>query len=447
MRKVVVLYSTILLVVLLAASVVGCAEKEEMLTLEQIDQIIAEAVSAAGEVDTYQFGMATSATVEVLVEGKISKMTTDSDLTAAIDTVNEKIHMLQATSMSLPGWDEQEASTETYIVGEWQYTKTSETNGQWMKTELTPEMLETWKQIDRQMGLLQTAMEVDFIGSQTVDGIDCYIFKIISDADKMAEYLAQQPEMASAGPEGMEYLNKLLEKMSLSMRQWIAKDSHLSIKAELHMLMEAIPEDVGATEDEFEKMNIDMDMVMTYDYEKPILIELPPEALEAPEAPPATSPGHIRYTKYGFSFEYHKQMALTEMRHPMFGDEASETAGSILGHRADLNEEVLVVRWIEAPEGMKGMLEASLAGLYETRKQDESCTGLTMGDVVESELYRHRMLYQPLTYELEGEQVYEVAGVWYCDISHRFWQLIVMYSGEDVLPLFQGYADSFMCHQ
>ena len=152
------------------------------------------------------------------------------------------------------------------------------------------------------------------------------------------------------------------------------------------------------------------------------------------------------FSKYGFSFEYPKQMTLTEEGHPLFGGEASETSGFLSGRRDNHDHEIIWLSWVEVAEGGAVMLEPGLAGLRESMMQIESYTELVIGDVIESELCGHRMIYQTFSYKLDGDQVYQVVGTWYCDRSQRFWQLAVLYSEEDVLPVFQRYIDSFMCH-
>jgi hypothetical protein len=48
--------------------------------------------------------------------------------------------------------------------------------------------------------------------------------------------------------------------------------------------MEISPEDVGATAEDFEKITMDMNIEVTmHDYNQPVSIELPPEALNATE--------------------------------------------------------------------------------------------------------------------------------------------------------------------
>jgi len=253
------------LALILCFALIGCAEKqeaptpqqieeEEALTPQQIDQIITEAASAAAEIGTCITDMITSGTLEVTGGGETATMTTVADLTIATDNVNKKMHILQTMTNIMPGGGKQETRTETYFVGDWKYVKAPETGGQWTKMKSTREMWETQDQIAQQIEFLQTAAEVSFIGSEAVDSIDCYVFKIIPDMNKIAEYMSQQPEMQGLGPEGIEYLKKLFEKMSVSMKQWIAKDTCLFTKAELHLLMEMTPEDVGATKDEFERL-------------------------------------------------------------------------------------------------------------------------------------------------------------------------------------------------
>lgn len=54
----------------------------------------------------------------------------------------------------------------------------------------------------------------------------------------------------------------------------------------MDVVLEMLPEDVGATAEDFEKMTMDMKgPVKYYDYNKPVTIELPQEALNAQEIP------------------------------------------------------------------------------------------------------------------------------------------------------------------
>jgi len=273
------------LALVLCFAFVGCAQKGEVLTPEQIDQIVTEAVSAAVEANTYQFDMDMSVTMEVIGGTEPGTMTMDAVGTGAIDNVHKEMQMLMTMTMNIPEQGEQEMGMETYIVGEWMYMEMSvpEMDEQWMKMELPEGMWETQNQLEQQMELLETAAEVKFVDSEIVDDVDCYIFEITPDMEKLADYLSQQ-----LGMEGINLgelnLAELFKEMSV--KEWIAKDSYLLTKTEVHMLMELTPEDVGATSEDFERMTMDLSMGMTvHDYNQPVSIELPPEAQDAIEMP------------------------------------------------------------------------------------------------------------------------------------------------------------------
>ncbi len=274
------------LALVLAFALLGCAEEEETLTSEQIDQVWTGAMSALAEAETYEFDMAASMTMEVFGGTEPGTMSLSADGTGVIDRVNREMQMTMDMTMSASEEGEQEMSMETYIVDEWVYMKMSipEVGEQWMKTKLTPEMWQTQQQIEQTMELLQTATEVKFLGSEAVDGVQCYVFDIIPDVGKLVEYLSEQQGMQGVDLEDIENLEELFENMSISTKAWIAEDSLFLTKSTANMLMDMTPDDVGATPEDFDRATMDLSTVMTvYGYNQPVSIELPAEALEAVE--------------------------------------------------------------------------------------------------------------------------------------------------------------------
>jgi len=276
------------LALVLAFALLGCAEEEETLTSAQIDQVMTGAMNALAEAETYEFDMAASMTMEVFGGTEPGTMSLSADGTGVIDRVNREMQMTMDMTMSASEEGEQEMSMETYIYDEWVYMKMSipEVGEQWMKTKLTPEMWATQQQIEQAMELLQTATEVKFLGSEAVDGVNCYVFDIIPDVGKLIEYLSQQQGMQGVDLEDIENLEELFENMSISTKAWIAEDSLFLTKSTAHMLMDVTPDDVGASSEDFDRATMDLSTVMTvYSYNQPVSIELPAEALEAPEIP------------------------------------------------------------------------------------------------------------------------------------------------------------------
>jgi hypothetical protein len=282
------------LALMLCFSLVGCAENEGPLTSEQIDQIITEAVNGLAEAETYKFDMDLSLSMEAIGGTDPGTMSMSANATGAIDNVNEEMYMLMDMTMNMPEQGGQEMGMDMYIVGEWVYVRMSipGLGEQWMKMALTPEMWEMQKQTEQQMELLETAMRIELVGSESVDGVDCYVFEITPDMGKLAGYLAGTLGMQGLSSEEMGAFGWLFGDLfedlfkELSIKEWIAKDSSLFVKAEVHMAIEVSPEDVGATAEDFEKLTMDMDIGMAaHDYNEPVSIELPPEALDALEIP------------------------------------------------------------------------------------------------------------------------------------------------------------------
>jgi hypothetical protein len=273
------------LALVLPFALLGCAEEEETLTSEQIDQIVIGAANAVAEAQTYKFDMDMFMTMAVVGGTDPGTMTVGANATGVIDSVNQEMETIMDMVMSVAEEDEQQMGMEMYVVDEWLYMKMSipEIGEEWVKMELTPAMWQTQQQIEQTMDLLQTATEVKFLGSEAVDGVQCYVFDIIPDMEELAEYLGQQQSMLGVGLD-IESLAELFANMSVSIREWVAQDSLFLTKSTAEFLIEVTPADVGAAPEDFDKMTMDLSTVMmVYGYNQPVSIELPAEALEALE--------------------------------------------------------------------------------------------------------------------------------------------------------------------
>jgi len=270
------------LALILSFTLVGCAGGE--LTQEEIDRIIDNVTSA--QYDTVTLDMDMSMTVKVEGGPEPGEMTMVGDGTGAMDMASREMQMTMNMTMDIPEIGEQEMATEIYLVGGWMYMKMSipEMGEQWMKLPLTEEMWQQQSQIDQQIELLKTAVEIKSLPDEAVNGTDCYVFQIVPSMEALGELLSQQ----ALGMEGMDFgqlnLADLFKEMSV--KEWIAKDTYRVMKAEVAMVLEMRPADVGATEADFEKMTMDINVgERLYDYNQPVSITLPQEALDAPEMP------------------------------------------------------------------------------------------------------------------------------------------------------------------
>jgi hypothetical protein len=146
--------------------------------------------------------------------------------------------------------------------------------------QLSDEMWDSQSQINQQIEFLETAEEVNFLGSDDVNGADCYVVEIVPSAEALNKMLSQiqMPDIEGADWSRFSFADMIKE---MSFKQWIAEDGYLIMKSETHVVMEISPEDVGASVEEFQKITADQSAVMVfYDYNEPVSILLPREAFE-----------------------------------------------------------------------------------------------------------------------------------------------------------------------
>lgn len=267
------------LALVLSFVLVGCVAG---LPQEELDQIIDNVTSA--EYDTVSFDVEMPVTMELVGGSEAGTMTMEVCGTGVMDRANEEMQMTMNMAMDISGADEQEMAMEAYIVGGWVYTKVdlAELGEQWVKMEVTEEMWQQQGQIEPLLEFLETAVEIDYLGSETISGTECYLFEIVPNMEALGELLSQETSGIGIMDFGQFDLDDLYKE--LSVKEWIAKDSYFLTKVEISIVLEMSASDVGATEDDFDKMTMDIKIVESfYDYNEPVSIELPPEALDAEE--------------------------------------------------------------------------------------------------------------------------------------------------------------------
>ena len=156
--------------------------------------------------------------------------------------------------------------------------------------------------------------------------------------------------------------------------------------------------------------------------------------------PPAPLARYETYSKYGFSFEYPEDMTISEQG--LLEDRATDSSGMVLGTLENDKYELVFVGWMES--AIAPSLEASLEVFLDVIAEGKA--NFEIGELVETTKAGRRLIYQYYTFTIEGEASYGIHGVWYCDTNQRLYQLHLVYSEEDNLPIYQRYLDSFVCH-
>ncbi len=278
LKKLLLMSLALVLSFSLVASV-GCKEK---LTQEEIGQIIDGTTAAS--YDTVSFDMEIPMTMKMTGGEDAGTMTVAMSGTGATDIVNEAMQATMAVEMEMMG-ESQEISAAIYILDGWMYTGASMPGygEQWMKMVLTEEMWQQQGEVDQYVELLATAIEVEYKGTETVNGVECYVFEVEPDMDVLQDLLSQSTAsgMGLMDLSGFDVAQLYKE---LTVKEWLAKDSYRLQRTEVKLVMEIHPSDVGEASDSFDKMTLDMEMTMRfYAYDQPFTVVLPPGALEAEE--------------------------------------------------------------------------------------------------------------------------------------------------------------------
>jgi len=275
-----IVFVSVLVIALMASLLVGCADKE--LTQEDLEQLVNDVLVANAKVQTVKFDMNTTTKMEMIGGPQPEGATMVGEGTGAIDSANREMQLIMDMDIDVPGKEKQSMPMESYLVDDWMHIKVSveEKGAQWMKMPLPDGMWDSQSTISQQIELLQTAKEVNFLGSEDVNGMDCYVVEMVPSAEALNKMLSQMqmPDIDEADFSQLSFAEMIKE---MSFKQWIAKDGYLVMKSQTHVLMEISPEDVGASVEEFQKITADQSAVMVfYDYNKPVSIVLPREALE-----------------------------------------------------------------------------------------------------------------------------------------------------------------------
>ena len=255
----------------------GCTDEE--LSQEEIEQLVNDVLVTNTEIETCRFDMDTLTTIEKTGGSDSDEGIMTGHGFGVIDSANKRMQMVLDMDISMPEQDKQTMSMESHIDGGWMYVTMNlpQEEEKQFKIQVPDDMWNKQSQLEQQARLLRTAEEVVSLGNGYVDGTSCYVVEIVPAADFLDEFLSQMemPDMEGMDPLDLNFRD-LIKKMSF--KQCIAKDSYLIIRSSTQVLIEFVPEDVGATEDDFERIAMNQTSEMSfYDFNEAVTIEIPEE--------------------------------------------------------------------------------------------------------------------------------------------------------------------------
>ena len=275
---------TVAIAVLAVSTLVsGCGQAEDLTAQE----VIGKTVGAYSSVQTVKMTSTMSMNMDITEEGKTTEASIDIDIDGSMNVKETEMAMTMSMEMDIPEMDKQSVSYNMYIVDNWMYMRIEApvVGEQWIKSELD---METWaqqNQLSRQIELLKTAIGVTSAGTETVDGVDCYVLEISPDMAALTSYITSQmgQQAGTKLPDDVD-LSKMFK--SVTIKEWISRESFLPVKTDMKMTIDIQEDDLDTDTDGSGNMTMDMAMIIKYfDYNKPVTIVLPAGAANAIEQP------------------------------------------------------------------------------------------------------------------------------------------------------------------
>jgi len=257
------------LVLVMVLSFAACAKEPSA------QEIVDGVIESFDNIRTYQLDMDVTFDIAGEDEGEAFEFTQALGYIGAVDVENKQMRLEMTYRSIAETQPEMEQVTEMYLIGNIQYQgEQTEEGTEWKKYEVPAESWEEFQQIgwgESQIELLEAA-QVEVISSERVDGIDCYVLEVTPDLEQLWQ-LSNHLHFDEAPDVTEEYLQEIFR--SFSVKQWVAKDTYFLMKAEIDIAEEFPPDGAGPS-------TVDIAMVLlSYDYNQPVSIELPPEAVEA----------------------------------------------------------------------------------------------------------------------------------------------------------------------
>jgi hypothetical protein len=154
----------------------------------------------------------------------------------------------------------------------------------WTKTRNTAAAEEAMNtdSISQQLGPLESAIKIDYLRSEGVDGQDCYVLNVTPDMKALAEWVGQQARGSETDWQDLVNYADVFKEFSYTC--YVAKANNDLKKLTVHMVMNYTAAQAGVSSSDFDKMVMEIGVDMKiYDQNTSFVITLPDEAASATE--------------------------------------------------------------------------------------------------------------------------------------------------------------------
>lgn len=275
----------LLMLVLIIALLPLTACGEELLPA---GEVIDNVVIAMNEVETFQQDTDVTMQLYFMAEDMPSFFPLDIDIDLNAVTAHDLVNQAMKTAIELvvTGADEDSIKVEMelytldgniYVMMDYPIL-----SPMWNKSEI-PEMLTQQMDASRILTELLQRMDMEVTGTESKEGVNCYVLEAAPDIGRIIESLAGLAGEYDPGlsDSDREMIDRIFQDFTVKV--WVARDTYRVIYADIHIKMEFSPEMMGAYDQEG-LFSLDAAIGMYYHhYDRSVEIDLPPEAEEASE--------------------------------------------------------------------------------------------------------------------------------------------------------------------
>ncbi len=271
--------ATLCLSVIAAA---GCAEAP---VGESIDDAVQTIVHANQKVETATFDLTLAGTVRTESEMDTSEVLLTGTGTGAVDNTTHRMHLSMTVRIKTPGQPAIDLLLHYFLADEWLYMGSSAPGDKlrWMKVR-APEGM--WhNQAHQQIEMLRSANEISYLGMEDVDGVTCHVVRIMPDAASVQQIVLQTyGQLAPLGLHNPESIDLANVEGEVSVIQYVAAESHMFVRTDQQMVLEAIPFTAPVPEESSERITHRLATTVVFgNYNEPVTIQMPQGSLAAIE--------------------------------------------------------------------------------------------------------------------------------------------------------------------
>ncbi len=238
-------------------------------------------IQASQKIESLAFDMSFSMSLSLPTDEGTRTMAMEQTGVGLINLADKQMSLDMNVAMDISNEGRQNATAQIYATDGWLYMKTTIPGGvdQWTKIKLTDEMWAVQSQFTSMIDFLKSPSGIQLMESEMVQGIDCYVIDIAPNMASLSDWAMGQTQQGQTGTTLNEGVSAEAFQ-NLSVKEWIAKDTMLPVKAIVEIVMDMSADSSISNTDNAMEINAS---VTFHDYGTPVNFQLPSEAASAKE--------------------------------------------------------------------------------------------------------------------------------------------------------------------